>query len=377
MSRFRTRGRWGLLTTVIAAAITASTVAALPAAATTPTWGPYPVSIGDITFGPDGALYGTDCWNARIYRIAGGTLSVIAGAGDGGFTNGYSGDRGPALAAHMGCPQGLAFDRSGNLYVADHLNDVVRRIDRAGIITTVVGTGPLEAYDPGPWIPGVGHAGDGGPATKAVLDQPWGITFDARGNLFIADRDHDAIRKVDTNGIITTVAGNGAGGFSGDGKPATASKLDRPLETVIGPSGDLLIADENNARIRSVGTTGLISTFAGTGRLGCGGDGGPATSAELQNPHNITLSPGGSLYISSGECHVIRRVMPDGTIVRVAGTGIEGCAGFDGARAATMQLTDPAGMRFDAHGDLYVADDACNIIFRIDTRGMTHLVVAE
>ena len=127
-----------------------------------------------------------------------GKVSVIAGTGPGGFLNGYTGDGGPALDAEFSCPTGLAFDRKGNLFVTDHLNNAIRRIDRAGIVTTVAGQGP---YVPGPWTPGVGErAGDGGPATLAVFDQPWGIAFDAHGNLLIADREHDAVRMVNTGG---------------------------------------------------------------------------------------------------------------------------------------------------------------------------------
>jgi hypothetical protein len=202
-----------------------------------------PFAPGPVVVGPDGSLYTSDCYAARIYRVtAAGTISVFAGTGPGGFLNGYTGDGGPALNPEFSCPLGLAFDRVGNLFVADHGNNAIRRIDRSGIVTTVAGQGP---YATGPWTPGVGkRAGDGGPATQAVLDSPVGIAFDSHGNLYIADREHEAIRMVDTNGIISTVAGTGVHGFSGDGGAAITAKLDRPVYAIPSPDGGFVIADQ-------------------------------------------------------------------------------------------------------------------------------------
>ena len=182
------------LIALTAAGLTA--FANVPAAAASDppaTWGTSgPVGFGDMAFGSDGSIYTPDCRNARIYRVLpDGTVTVFAGAGDGGFDNGYSGDGGPALAAHFGCPISVISDGSGGLLVTDHLNDVIRRIDSHGIVSTVAGTGPLSTWSHGAWVPGVGkHAGDGGPAIEAVFDAPWGIERDPGGRLFIADRDH-------------------------------------------------------------------------------------------------------------------------------------------------------------------------------------------
>ena len=299
-------------------------VAAAPAAMTAHGWGSHlpqtfgtfdVPGFGELVRGPDGAIYTSDCGNARIYRFdQRGHGSVFAGAGDGGFDNGYSGDGGPALLAHFGCPMGMVVDRTGALLVADHLNDVIRRIDRRGIVSTIAGVGPLyEGYDPG-WTDGVGPAaGDGGPALKAGFDAPWGIELDLAGNLYIADRDHDAIRKVDTHGIISTLAGTGVRGYSGDGGQATSAMLDRPLDVAPAWGGVRYIADENNARIRRVDAFGRITTIGGTGELGCTGDGGPATAAPIQNPNSLDLGWDGTLYFSEAECNIVRAIRPDGT----------------------------------------------------------------
>ena len=334
-----------------------------------------PFAPGPIVVGPDGALYTTDCAAARVYRVTlSGQVSVIAGTGPGGFLNGYTGDGGPALDAEFSCPTGLAFDQAGNLFVTDHLNNAIRRIDRAGIVTTVAGQGP---YVPGPWTPGVGkHAGDGGPATLAVFDQPWGIAFDAHGNLLIADREHDAIRMVNTDGIISTVAGVGTHGFSGDGGPAISAKLDRVLYAVPTPDGGFVITDSDNNRLRRVSSSGVISTIAGNGQLGDAGDGGPATSAQLQNPNGITVGPNGSIYVVQDENHRVRVIDSSGIIHAAIGTGQQGCSGFDGGAATSAELTTPNDVAFDQRGNLYLTDAGCGVVLRMDTGGHLHVVAA-
>ncbi len=361
-----------------------STVAILPASATArspfghppQTFGTFDVpGYGELVRGPDGAIYTSDCGNARIYRIdARGRLTVFAGAGPGGFDNGYSGDGGQALLAHFGCPMGLVFDAMGRLLVADHLNDVIRRIDQRGIVTTIAGVGPLfEGYDPG-WVDGVGpEAGDGGPALKAKFDAPWGIELDARGDLYIADRDHDAIRMVDPRGIITTFAGTGVRGYSGDDGRATRAMLNRPLDVAPAWGGVRYIADENNSRIRRVDAFGRITTIGGTGELGCEGDGGPATAAPVQNPNSLDLGWDGSLYFTEAECNMVRAIRPDGTIVRIAGTGEDACVPVDGMRAKDTPLSGPSAGAIDTDGGLLV-NTGCNLIVRIDRRGVMHVV---
>jgi DNA-binding beta-propeller fold protein YncE len=332
-----------------------------------------PFAPGPIAYGPDGALYTSDCYAARIYRVTpAGSIRVIAGTGPGGFLNGYTGDGGLAVDAEFSCPTGLAFDRAGNLYVADHGNNAIRRIDRSGIVTTIAGQGP---YGSGPWTPGIGkRAGDGGPATQAVLDSPWGIAFDAHGNLLIGDREHDAIRMVDTRGIISTVAGTGVHGFTGDGGPAIAAKLDRALYAVPTADGGFVIGDEDNNRLRRVSPGGLISTLAGNGELGDAGDGGPATSAQLENPNGVAVAPNGNIYVVQDLNHRVRMIDAAGTIHTVVGTGQLGCTGFNGGPAAGARLSSPNAVAFDPRGNLYLTDADCGVILRMDTGGHLHVV---
>jgi len=353
--------------------------------ATAVTWHYNPGIEGGMVFGPDGAFYFVDSFNDQVDRLdAAGHVTVVAGVGpfagdftikDHGWTEGgYTGDGGPAVDAQLMLPIALAFDAQGNLYISDHLNDAIRKVDTKGIITTVAGVGPSDTWVKGPWVPGVQpKGGDGGPATQGVLESPWGITFDAQGNLYIADRDHDAIRKVDTNGIITTVAGTGQRGYSGDGGPATKAKLNRPLGVVFDAAGNMYIADENNSRIRKVDANGIITTFGGTGELGCSGNGGPATAAPIQNPHSIAFGPGGALYMSEGECNAVRKIDTYGTLLPVVGTGTAGCAGFDRGNALAAEMSNPGDLTFDARGNLYVDAGDCGAVVEVDSSGKTHV----
>lgn len=349
---------------VLTVACTAASAApGRTATSTRGTWGSFgPVTFGDMAFSPNGTLFVSDCGNARIYRVSrAGVVSVFAGSGPGGFDNGFSGDGGPALKAHFGCAYGLAFDARGNLYVADHLNNRVRRIDTAGIVTTVAGNGTASG--------GIGWVkrDQGRPATAASLYGPVGVSFDAGGNMYIGDRDHSAVRRITPNGIITTVAGTGRAGFSGDGGAAAAAQLNRPLEAAM-HDGSLYIVDENNARVRKV-TNGIIRTVAGTGKPGCFAGGG---LGNLVNPNSMAFAPNGALYVTDSDCHQVRRVQRDGTIRPVVGTGHDACGSYNGP-AREVRLSDPEEVRFGPHGDLYVADQACGVILRIDRAGRSHL----
>jgi len=340
--------------------------------ATTASFGPNPVTFTEIAVGSGGTIFASDCGNARIYRIRRQAITVFAGAGDGGFTNGYSGDGGPASEAHFGCPTGLLVDADGSVLVADHLNDVIRRIDSRGIVTTIVGSGPHFTWSKGPWVPGLKGAGDGGPALSAWLDAPWDIVRGPDGSLFIADRDHDAVRRVRPDGTITTIAGTGQRGFGGDGGPAVDARLDRSLDVAF--SGDsTFIADENNARIRRVARDGTITTFAGTGRLGCDATGKAATDAPIQNPNAIAFLGDGSLLVTSEECHQVRRIGTDGTVHAFLGTGVDGCAGFDGP-AASAVLDTPGSVRVGGDGIAYVADSGCRVILSVDLNARVRVV---
>ena len=388
--------KFGWLARAAAGALMASMLVVAPAATdagATTTWHVNPGVEAGMVFGPDGAFYFIGPNYQVLRRDAAGNITVVAGRGmlvgndgfpvttkDHGWTEdtGYTGDGGPAVDAQLSFPVALAFDAQGNLYITDHGNDVIRKVDTNGIITTVAGVGPSDPWVKGPWVPGVQpKAGDGGPATQAVLESPAGITFDAQGNLYIADRDHDVIRKVDTNGIITTVAGTGQRGYSGDGGPATRAKLNRPLGVVFDSAGNMYIADENNSRVRKVDTDGIITTVGGTGELGCSGNGGPATAAQMRNAQALGFGPDGSLYVGEGECNAVKKIAPDGTLLPVLGTGQAGCSGLDGGPALSAQVSAPGGFTFDAEGAMYVDVSDCGGTFRVNSAGGVNLFQAN
>ena len=196
------------------------------------------------------------------------------------------------------------------------------------------------------------------------------MAFDSHGNLYIADRDHDAIRKVDTNGIITTVAGTGVRGFSGDGRPATKAKIARPLAVAFDAANNMYIADENNHRIRMVDhTTGVITTVVGNGDNACGGDGGQAVDASIMDPNEIAFEPNGTMLVNDNECHNLRAIAPDGTITTLAQQRTHHpCRNVIGTDVSHM----PEGsFTIGPNGELYVS--ACNRIIRVDDNGITHL----
>jgi sugar lactone lactonase YvrE len=224
-----------------------------------------------------GNVYIADLGNKRIRKVSGGTITTIAGNGAAGF----SGDGGPATSASLSAPYGVALDSTGSLYTADNDNNRIRKVS-GGTITTVAGNGNL------------GFSGDGGPATSASLAQPEGLAVDSSGNLYIADTRNHRIRKL-SGGTITTIAGNGTPGFSGDGGPATSASLYNPGGVAVDSAGNLYIADSNNNRIRKV-SGGTITTVAGNGNAGFSGDGGPATSASLNYPIGIAVDSAGDLY---------------------------------------------------------------------------------
>ena len=263
-----------------------------------------------------------------------GVLALVAGNG----TCGFSGDNGLATSAQLCRPAGIAVDSAGNLYIADTGNNCVRKVSN-GVITTVAGNGNY------------GFSGDNGPATSAQLYGPVGIAVDPAGNLYISDSGNDRIRKI-ANGMITTVAGNGSYGFRGDNGPATSAQLYGPAGVAVDPTGNLYISDSGNNRIRKV-ANGVITTVAGRGTSGFSGDGGPATSAQLQGPAGIAADPAGNLYISDSGNNRIRKVA-NGVITTVAGNGTAGFGG-DGGPASNAQF-NPAGLCVDSGGNLYIAD---------------------
>jgi sugar lactone lactonase YvrE len=302
-----------------------------------------------------GNLFIADAGNKRIRRVAATTGIVTTVAGNG--TAGFSGDGGPATGAALNAPFGMVVDASGNLFIADQGNQRVRRVAAAtGIITTVAGNGRED------------FSGDGGAATNAGLRNPSGLAFDASGNLLIADTFNQRIRRVAAaTGIITTVAGNGSEGLSGDGGAATSARLNRPSGVAVGPSGNLFIADYGNFRVRRVAAaTAIITTVAGNGTESFSGDGAAATSASLNLPFRVAVDASHNLFIADLFNQRIRRVAATtGIITTVAGNGTEGFSG-DGRAATSASLSFPSGVAVDASGNLFIADSGNQRIRRVD-----------
>ena len=300
-----------------------------------------------------GALYIADRDNHRIRRVdAAGTITTVAGTGE----RGYSGDGGPAVEARLDSPYDVVVDGAGALYIADRGNYRIRRVDTSGTITTVAGTGE----------PGFG--GDEGPAEEARLNNTEGVAVDGSGNLYIADSGNRRVRRVDTAGTISTVAGNGGSGFGGDGGPAVMASLNHPAGVAVDGLGDLYIAESREHMIHRVDASGTITTVAGTGEPGFGGDGGPAVEAQFGGPVSVAVDSTGALYIADTLNRRIRRVDPGGTITTVAGIGEIGYSG-DGGLAVNAQLRYPTGVAVDNTGALYIADSENHRIRRVDVSG--------
>lgn len=284
-----------------------------------------------------------------------GLATIIAGNG----TIGFSGDGGPATAARFNGPTSVAIDSVGNIYVVDVFNSVIRKIDTNHIITTAAG----NHHHPG-------YHGDGGPADSAWLLFPMAIVFDRSGNLFVADASNNVVRKISTAGIITTFAGNGfgaggAGAYSGDGGPADSARLYNPSGLAFDTAGNLFIDDAGNNVIRKVNTSGIISTFAGINSVGYSGDGGPATAAKLSNPElGLGFDAAGNMYIADVGNSVMRMIDPSGTISTLAGNGAQGYSG-DGGPARFAQLAGPSGLIIDKAANVLFADAGNNVLRRI------------
>ena len=299
-----------------------------------------------------------------VALAAAGDITTVAGTG----VEGFNGDGIVATSGQLRFPSRVAVDSSGNLFIADQINHRIRRVDASsGIITTVAGNGNR------------GDGGDGGPATSAKLFGPTGVAVDASGNLFIADRINSRIRLVDgVTGIITTVAGSGTigdCGSDGDGGPATAAELCHPSGVVVDASGILFIADTGTHRVRKVDASGIITTVAGNGIQGDGGDGGPATSAKLFGPTGVAVDAWGNLFIADRINSRIRLVDGvTGMITTVAGSGTTGDCGFDGdgGPATAAELCNPSGVVVDASGNFFIADRANSRIRLVE--GVTGII---
>jgi uncharacterized protein (TIGR03437 family) len=336
----------GIITTV---AGTATCCNSTDGRAATATW---LTALGSITLDKQGNLY---IWEGASFKVrkvnTSGTVSTVAGNGN----FGYTGDGGPATSATLFATQhsGLAFDGAGNLYLSDGQNQVIRKVDTAGIITTVAGNGTA------------GFSGDGGPATKAQLQYPEGIAVDSAGNLYIADRSNSRVRKVDTSGIISTYAGNGNVVYSGDGVQANTTAVHEPQGLAVDSTGNLYISETGDSRVRKVNASGIISTIAGQTKKtsGFAGDGGPATAALLSGGLGLAVDASGNLYIADNGNSRIRKVDAAGIITTVA--GINGNASTpigDGGPSTSAFIGVPQDVAPDATGNLYIGGAAGGVV---------------
>ena len=298
-----------------------------------PTW---------VTKDAMGNTYIADAANNRIRKINNaGIITTFAGTG----ASGNTGDGGPATAATFNLPYCIAFDTIGNLYIADEGNNTIRMVNTAGIISTFAGNGTY------------GFGGDGGlaSATTCSFKTPVNIALDKIGNMYICDKGNARIRKINTSGIISTIAGTGTAGFAGDGLSAVAALIHSPHGVQVDDTGNVYFSDTYNNRVRKINTLGIINTIAGNGTAAYAGNGGPAISAELNQPYGLSIDTMGNIYITDARNNCIRKIDATGVITTVAGTGIAGFAG-DGGLATSAQLTNPYSTYIDKSGNLYIAD---------------------
>ena len=290
----------------------------------------------------------------RILRIdSAGMLTTFAGTGDWGD----GGDGGPASQANLNDPSGVEVDAAGNVYIAEEFGHRVRRVDATGRITTFAGTG-----DPG-------YGGDGGPAFDARISYPVGVAVDSVGNVFVADTGNSRIRRVDAEGLVATFAGTRDQGYGGDGGPASDAQLMDPANVAVDAAGNVYVADRRDNRVRKIDTSGMITTVAGTGDPGNAGDGGPASQARFRRPEGVAVDSSGAVYVADRDNNRIRKIDASGTITAFAGTGDRGNDG-DGGPASQAQFRSPEGVALDSLGNVYVADRDNHVVRKIDPSGV-------
>jgi sugar lactone lactonase YvrE len=304
-----------------------------------------------IALDPLGNIYISDQQNCIIRKVTKSTGIITTIAGHPGI-QGSGGDGGPATASYLNWPSGLAFDKSGNLYVADQQNYEIREISTLGIITTIAGTG----------VGGINASN--GPATSVQLYNPTCVTVDGSGNLFIADAGNNVIRKV-SGGNMTVVAGNGNAGYIDSVSPILG-ELNNPTGVALDASGNLYIADKGNNRIRKVVLGVLISTVAGNGTAGYTGDGNAASGAELYAPIGITIDQAtGNLYIADENNNRIRKVSTSGIINTIAGNNSTATYYGDGGPATAAGLSLPWAVAIDPAGNIFIPDNYNNVVREI------------
>lgn len=314
----------------------------------------YLAQPGGVAVDSEGCVYVSDTPSERVRKIdASGVITRFAGTGD----HGFAGDGGPAAESQMHWPEEVVADSAGNVYIADTWNCRVRRVDPSGRIVTVAGTGKH------------GYSGDGGPAAEASLNVPKGLALNPKGNLYVADSKNNRIRMIDASGTITTIAGTGRSGFTGDGGPAVEARLRYPCGVAVDAAGNVYFGDSSNNRVRMIDSTGVICTIAGTGRRGFRGDGGPAAEAALNWPDSLAMDAQGGLLVADHYNNRIRRIDRSGLIRTVAGTGKRAFGG-DGGPAERAHLNRPSGLAVDRSGNVYIADHGNGRVRCVDTSGI-------
>ena len=317
----------------------------------------WPVGIaidrtGNIYFGDGNPV-------VRKINLA-GIITTVAGNG----TIGYSGDGGQATNAQLYGPTGIAIDNAGNVYIADFNDQVIRKVDTFGIISTIVGNG----------TPGFG--GDNGQATAAQLNYPKGVCIDKLNNLYIADCVNNRIRKINNSGIISTIAGNGSAAFYGDGGLASAAQLNQPYDVIVDDSENIYISDASNGRIRKINNMGIINTIAGSSTFGFSGDGGPATAALLDGPDGMAFDSIGNLYFVDLQNYRIRCISTSGIITTIAGNGIFGYFG-DGGNPKLAEFNTLGRIVIDYKNRIYIADWGNNRIRQISYNVEVNTLIKE
>ncbi|MBX2904493.1 MAG: T9SS type A sorting domain-containing protein [Taibaiella sp.] len=289
----------------------------------------------------------------KVFKIdAAGNLTTYVGTGVGGTT----GDGGPATLATISEPTSIAMDRFGNLYISDGDQSVIRKVNAAGIISTIAGN---------PFIGG-GYNGDGIPSNAALLRWPEGIATDTAGNVYFSDNGNHMVRKISTAGIISRVAGGGGGGYTGDGGSALLAGIPSATGITVDRNGNIYFSDPTSQRVRKINSAGIISCVAGSGVMGYSGDGGPATLATLRYPRGLAVDNYGNLFISDGGNSAIRMVNQAGYITNYAGTGYAGHSG-DGGPAFLASISYPYDIATDQYGFKYIAELNGAYVRRVDS----------
>ncbi len=298
-----------------------------------------------------------------VQSLSAQTIRTFAGNGTGAGTGTgtYTGDGGDALSAGFYAPSAVSFDGAGNIYIADRYNNVVRKVSYSGVVSTFAGTGVA------------GNSADSGVANALKLNQPYSIIADMPGNVYIADYANNKVRKVGINGIMRTIAGTGVAGYSGDGFAATAARLDRPQGIAIDQHGNVYVSEAGNHTVRKITPGGIITTLAGTGVQGYSGDAGNGNAAQLYGPAGLTVDVYDNVYIADYFNNVVRRVNSAGVITTFAGNHTQGNSG-DGGLATNASMYFPSGVAIYGHGDVYISDQGNNNIRKVDEMGIiTHV----